>query len=112
MPQETTNAVVDQATDISAGSTLPRMSLSKRVSRPPTSDADHSAQSAQGNRFEGELKHDVFSGRAQRLADAYLSRSFGHADQHDVHHAYAADHETHAGNSYEKDEQAAGELIP
>ena len=53
-----------------------------------------------------------FSGCAQRLADAYLSRSFGHTDQHDVHYPYAAYHETHAGDSHEKDEEASRELIP
>ena len=112
MAQETTKAVVDQATDISAGSTVPRISLSTRVSRPPTRMPITPPSSAQRDRFERELKHDVLSGRAQRLTDAYLPRSFGNAHQHDVHHADAADHQTYARDPDQKDEQAAGELIP
>ena len=44
MAQETTKAVVDQATDISAGSTVPRISLSSEGKQTAHEDADHSAQ--------------------------------------------------------------------
>ena len=66
--------------------------MSKKGKQTADQDADHSAHSAQRDRFERELKHDVLSGRAQRLTDTYLPRSFRHAHQHDVHHAHAADH--------------------
>ena len=54
------------------------------------------AHRAQRNRLQRELRQDGLLGRADGLAHANLARSFGHAHQHDVHHAHAAHQQRHA----------------
>ena len=60
--------------------------------------ADQSAQQAQRDGFDQELQPDVAGLRADGDADADLAGAFGHAHQHDVHDADAADKKRNAGH--------------
>ena len=44
-------------------------------------------------RFEQKLRQDVAASGPQRLAHTNFPRTLGHRDEHDVHHAHAADHQ-------------------
>ena len=67
-------------------------------------DADQAADQADGDRLEQELAEDAVALGADRLADADLARALGDRDEHDVHHADAADEERDAGDQ-EADQQ-------
>ena len=59
-------------------------------------DSENAAEERQRHRLEQKLPDDIFSPRADRFADADLVRALGDADQHDVHHADAADEQPDA----------------
>ena len=58
--------------------------------------ADDTAEQAESDGFDKELKQDVAGLRADGDADADLASALGDADKHDVHDADAADQERHA----------------
>src|SRR3989454_5886899 len=62
-------------------------------------DSKDAAEEAQDDCFGQELKLYVGLRGAHGEPDADLARSFGHADQHDVHHANAADQERHGSDT-------------
>ena len=57
----------------------------------PDGDADEAASHRQSRRLDEELREHVPGLRADGHADADLTRTLGHADEHDVHDADAAD---------------------
>src|SRR5882757_7337691 len=59
----------------------------------PESDAAKAAHHRQGERFDEKLEQDVMRLGAHRHAHADLASAFGHAHQHDVHDADAANEE-------------------
>ena len=65
-------------------------------------DADSRAEEAHNDCLGQELLPDVGLMRADRDANADLSRAFGHRHQHDVHDADAADDERYAANRREQ----------
>ena len=56
------------------------------------------AEQADRGRLEQELGQDAPPRGADRLADADLARALGDRDEHDVHHADAADEQRDAGD--------------
>src|SRR3546814_5182590 len=69
------------------------------------SDADQAAERADRQRLAVELHHDVETPRTGRHAHADLAGAFGDADQHDVHHADAADQQRDGRERAEQDGQ-------
>src|SRR5262245_30856151 len=57
--------------------------------------AQDSAEGSQRHGFEQELADDVAFAGADGFTDADLAGALGDADEHDVHHADAADQQTH-----------------
>ena len=51
----------------------------------------HAAEDAHHDALDEELHQHVRAARAEREANADLTRALGDRDQHDVHHANAAD---------------------
>ena len=64
-------------------------------SAPPTAIPSHAARHRQEEALEEELPLDRPRRRAERLADADLARPVLDRDQHDVHHADAAERQRH-----------------
>src|ERR1700761_4966710 len=58
-------------------------------------DSDHATSGGEHGGFRHELKQDVILARAQRAADADLTRALGDAGKHDVHDHDAAHEEKH-----------------
>ena len=56
-----------------------------------TRETDRAAEHRQQEALEEELPLHLAGGRAERLADADLARPLANRDQHDVHHADAAE---------------------
>ena len=56
-------------------------------------DADDAADGAEHDGLERELQQDDFFGGADGFSDADLAGALGDGDEHDVHHADAADDE-------------------
>src|SRR5579859_4671620 len=79
---------------------------------PADQDSNNSADGAERDRLQRELEENIPLGRANGLAHTDFARALGDRDQHDVHHAYATDHETNAGDSEHEDENASGDLVP
>ncbi len=65
-------------------------------------DADEAAGAAHDDGFDEELSEDVGGFCADGFADADLSGAFNDGDEHDVHHADAADEEGDARNAAEE----------
>ena len=59
-------------------------------------NSEHSAKEGQRHRFEQKLKNDREPGCADRFADADLFGALGDGDEHDIHHADAADQQAEA----------------
>src|SRR5262245_56527145 len=71
---------------------------------------DHAQDTAEGSQRHGleqELADDVAFAGADGLADADLAGAFGDADEHDVHHADAADQQAH-GRDGDREQTDAG----
>src|SRR5205814_6625122 len=62
-----------------------------------------SAGSGERHRFEQELPCYVAAARADGFADTDLACAFGHADEHDVHHADAADEQADGAKHHRRD---------
>src|SRR5215472_15908762 len=75
-------------------------------------DANDASHRGQHDCFEGELQKDVTLSGADCFAHANFARARGHTDQHEVHHAHAADHQANARDGEHPDEQGAGQLVP
>ena len=74
----------------------------KLRSRQAEHDADDAAHRAERDRFDQELGEDVAAMRADGHADADFARPLGHAHEHDVHDADAADDERNARDRAEQ----------
>src|SRR5205085_9264232 len=59
-------------------------------------DADDAADEGQSHRLVEELSNYVAPSRADGLSDTYLLRALRDGDEHDVHHADAADEQADA----------------
>src|SRR5205807_2150992 len=66
--------------------------------RDPKNDADDSADGAERDRLDQELRKDVTAMRAHGHARADFARPLRHAYEHDVHDADATDYKRHASN--------------
>ena len=73
----------------------------------PTIIPSDSADETEHDRLDQELHEDVALARADRHADADLARPLGDADEHDVHHADAADEEADRRDADEQERQRA-----
>ncbi len=68
-------------------------------------DADDAADRAEHDGFKGELQQDGLFGCADRFSDADLASALGDGDEHDVHHADAADDEADGGEAEHEQEE-------
>ena len=78
--------------------------------REPEEDADEAAEGRQRDRLGEHLRHDVAALRAERLAQADLTRPFADDHQHDVHDDDAADDQRQGDDADEHGEDAVGGL--
>src|SRR5229473_2590590 len=73
-------------------------------------DADGAAQSREGHGFRDELEADIAFAGANGLADADLTRALGHAHEHDVHYAHAADQQSNGADANHQTKNAGHDL--
>src|SRR5208283_4328016 len=78
----------------------------------PEQHANRATEQRQGDGLNQELQQDVAAARAHGLADADLSGSFRHRNQHDVHDHDAANHQRDGGDSNHGVEKRAAEVRP
>src|SRR6185312_3688022 len=72
---------------------------------------DHAAQGAKNSRFDQELKQDLAFRSADGFSQSDFKRSFGDADEHDVHHHDAADYERDQRDGNDNSRDSASELV-
>ena len=73
--------------------------------------SDQAGSEGEDQGLDQKLKGDVAIARAQRLAQSHFLGALGHADQHDVHHADAADAERQHADESEDQPQSDSELF-
>src|SRR5260221_11338114 len=61
-------------------------------------DAENAADGAESDSLNEELQKDVAAFCADGFADADFPRTFRNADEHDIHHADAADEQAYRGD--------------
>ena len=65
-------------------------------------DADDAADAGEGDGLDEELQQDLPRTGTDGKADADLAGALGDGDEHDIHDAYAADEQAHAGHGTEQ----------
>src|SRR5882724_1440718 len=74
-------------------------------------ERNYSTQACQGHRFEQKLPDDVLAFCADGFADADFTGTFGDADEHDVHHADAADEQADGTENDRGDGHFADDVV-
>ncbi len=77
----------------------------------PQSEAGDTADEGDDGGFDEELAADVDGGCAESLADADLAGALGDGDQHDVHHADAAEREGQQRDGAEEERHDAEDAL-
>ena len=75
-------------------------------------DADDAADGAERDGFDQKLDEDVVALGADGFAHADFAGALGDGDQHDVHHADAADDEAYRRYREHEDENQAADFLP
>src|ERR1700675_13420 len=74
-------------------------------------NADQPAGTREGHGLEEELPGDVAAARADGFADADLLRALGDGDEHDVHHAHAADEQANGAEHDDGEDDALNDVV-
>src|SRR3984957_2995530 len=74
-------------------------------------NADKSAGAGQRHGFKQKLPGNIFSACADGLADAYFASALGDRDQHDIHHAHAANEQADRAEHHDGKHHAADDVV-